>query len=74
MAEYGVGNNNRLFFVNDHNQYPKSLGAFVKVKSVYLKRFRIVNRYTDTGISDSKFIEIITLKIITGFSLMVIVA
>jgi len=57
MAEYGVGNNNRLFFVNDHNQYPKSLAAFDKVKSVYLKRFKLVNRYTDTGIADSKFIE-----------------
>ena len=57
MAEYGVGNNNRLFFINDHNQYPKSLGAFVKVKSVYLKRFRVVNRYTDTGITDSKFVD-----------------
>ncbi len=57
MAEYGIGNNSKLFFVNNHNLYPKSLAAFDKVKSVYLKRFKLVNRYTDTGISDSKFIE-----------------
>jgi len=57
LAEYGIGNNKTLFFVNNHNLYPKSLGEFDKLKSVYLKRFKYVNKKTDTGISDSKFVE-----------------
>ena len=42
LAEYGIGNNKTLFFVNNHNLYPKSLGEFDKLKSVYLKRFKYV--------------------------------
>jgi hypothetical protein len=57
LKEYGIGDNKSLFFVNNHNLYPKTLGAFDKVKSVYQKRFNLVNRKTDTGISDNKFID-----------------
>ena len=56
MAEYGIGNNRKLFFVNNHNLYPKSLAEFDKVKNIYKTRFDVVNKHTDTGIPASAFI------------------
>ena len=56
MAEYGIGNNKKLFFVNNHNLYPKSLAEFDKVKNIYKARFDVVYKHTDTGIPASAFI------------------